>query len=141
MSEKLPSLGELEILVLRLIWKNEPCTERLVSDLVQSERSVTRTTVLKTIQRLEAKGLLERDADESPIRWITTADQRHVMPVLVRRFVSSVLGGSAAPLAAYLTGENDLTTSDIKALERIVRKLADGEASPGKSQSNEESKS
>lgn len=141
MPPDLPTLGELEIYVLRLIWKYEPCTERQISDQVRGERKVARTTVLKTIQRLEAKGLLQRNEGDGPIHWQTTADQRKVMPELVRRFVSGVLGGSAAPLAAYLTGESDLTASDVKALQRIVRKLAESEDSAGQSPQGEEQKS
>ena len=63
MTQELPTLGELEIRVLQLVWQHEPCMERQISDLVQKERSVGRTTVLKTMQRLEAKGLLVRDED------------------------------------------------------------------------------
>lgn len=141
MPKKLPSLGELEIYVLRLIWKHEPCTERFVSDLVQAERQVARTTVLKTIQRLESKGLLRREAGEGPIRWRTAVDQRRVMPELVRRFVDGVLGGSAAPLAAYLTSEEELSAADIKVLERIVRKLAESESPVDSDQTDGETKS
>ena len=59
MAKQLPSLGELEIHVLRSIWQEQPCTERQVWELVRQDRSVGRTTVLKTMQRLEAKGLLD----------------------------------------------------------------------------------
>ena len=53
-------LGEFEMQVLRLVWQHQPCAERQISDLVQQQRPVARTTVLKTMQRLEAKGLLPR---------------------------------------------------------------------------------
>jgi BlaI family transcriptional regulator, penicillinase repressor len=127
MPKKLPSLGELEILVLHLVWEHQPCTERKVSDLVQQQRAVARTTVLKTIQRLESKGLLRRAPGDGPIRWRAAVERRHALPELVQRFVHGVLGGSAAPLAAYLTAQQDLSASDVKALERIVRKLAASE--------------
>ena len=55
MAKELPSLGELEIRALRLVWEHQPCTERQISDIILAERDVARTTVLKTMQRLEAK--------------------------------------------------------------------------------------
>src|SRR5690348_14453140 len=61
MAEPIPSLGELEVQVLRLVWREQPCPERRVTELVQADRPVARTTVLKTIQRLEEKGLLVRE--------------------------------------------------------------------------------
>ena len=58
MARELPNLGDFELQVLQLVWDHEPCMERQISDLVRQQRPVSRTTVLKTMQRLEAKGLL-----------------------------------------------------------------------------------
>jgi BlaI family transcriptional regulator, penicillinase repressor len=119
----IPSLGELEARVLQLVWDAQPCTERQVWDLIQQERTAARTTVLKTIQRLEAKGLLVREQKEGPILWRATVDQRRALPELVGRFVDGVLGGSASPLVAYLAGQKQLTAKDIAALKKIAEKL------------------
>jgi len=121
--KSIPSLGELEARVLQLVWEHQPCTERQVWDLVQQERSAARTTVLKTIQRLEAKGLLLREANEGPILWRAAIDQRRALPELVGRFVDGVLGGSASPLAAYLAGQKQLSPKDVAALKKIAEKL------------------
>jgi predicted transcriptional regulator len=127
MDESIPSLGELELRVLRLVWREQPCTERRVSDLVQADRPVARTTVLKTIQRLEEKGLLVREegSDRGPIRYRATVEERSVLPALIRRFVERVLGGSAAPLAAYLADSDStkLSAKDLEALRQIARKI------------------
>ena len=124
MTIELPSLGELETRVLRLIWEQQPCTERQISDLIQAERSVARTTVLKTMQRLEAKGLLARLKGDGPIRFRAVLDEEHVLPRLVRRFVDRVLGGSADPLVAYLADSEKLSTRDVETLRKIARKIA-----------------
>ncbi|AMV36210.1 BlaI/MecI/CopY family transcriptional regulator [Planctomyces sp. SH-PL62] len=127
MSEPMPSLGELELEVLRHVWREQPCTERRVWDLVQAERPVARTTVLKTMQRLEEKGLLVREAEagRGPIRYRAVVEERRVLPALIRRFVERALGGSSAPLAAFLA-ESDadgLTAKDLEALRAIARKI------------------
>ena len=123
--QKIPSLGELEARVLQLVWERQACTERQVWDLVQQERPAARTTVLKTIQRLEAKGLLARERGHGPILWRASIDQRRALPELVRRFVDGVLGGSAEPLVAYLAGRKQLSAKDVAALKRIADKLDD----------------
>jgi predicted transcriptional regulator len=122
MTRRLPSLGELETRVLQLVWQHQPCTEREVSELVQHERDVARTTVLKTIQRLEGKGLLERESGR-PARYRAAINQERVLPELVRRFVDRVLGGSSEPLVAYLAGQGELSSRDIADLRRIARKM------------------
>ena len=124
MAKSFATLGELEIQVLRLVWQHQPCTERQISDLVQQDRPVARTTVLKTLQRLEAKGILARVPGQSPIRFRATLDEEHVLPVLTRRFVERVLGGSPGPLLAYFSDSGRLSDKDVKALRAIARKIA-----------------
>ncbi len=123
--QPLPSLGELESRVLQIVWEHAPCNERQIWDIVQQERSAARTTVLKTIQRLEAKGLLLRDKTGGPILWRASVDQRRTMGEMVRRFVDGALGGSTEPLVAYLAGQKQLSEKDVAALKRIADKLDD----------------
>jgi predicted transcriptional regulator len=130
MARAIPSLGELELLVLRLVWREQPCAERRVTELVQAARPVARTTVLKTIQRLEEKGLLLRETGvaRGPILYRASVEERRVLPTLIRRFVKQVLGGSDAPLAAYLADSKSerLSAKDLEALRAIARKIDAG---------------
>ena len=127
MSKVIPTLGELEVQVLRTVWENQPCTERQVSDFVQAGRDVARTTVLKTMQRLEGKSLLKRVPNTSPVQFKAVKTRNRVMPELVRRFVDGILGGSADPLVAYLADSKKLSDDDIEALQEIAKKIADDE--------------
>jgi predicted transcriptional regulator len=125
MADGMPTLGEMEMRVLRLVWQLQPCTERQVSDMVIAEREVARTTVLKTLQRLEAKDVLERVVDSSPVQFRALVEPQRVLPTLVGRFVENILGGSADPLVAYLSGSEKLSAKDIAALREIARKMGE----------------
>ncbi len=123
MPKEIPSLGELEIRVLQLVWQHQPCTERQISDVVQQQRSVGRTTVLKTIQRLEAKRLLVRNEGKGPIQYRAAVSQKRLLPALVDRFVDRVLGGTTDPLVAYFTDSGKLSKKDVETLKAIARKV------------------
>lgn len=123
MAKELPSLGELEIRTLRLVWEHQPCTERQISDIILAERDVARTTVLKTMQRLEAKRLLVRVPGETPVQFRAAVDEKRVLPALVSRFVDTILGGSADPLVAYLADAGKLSSKDLETLRSISKKL------------------
>jgi predicted transcriptional regulator len=123
MAKDVPSLGELEIRVLRLVWEHQPCSERQISDRIQAERGVARTTVLKTMQRLEGKGLLVRVPGDGPVTFRAALDQKRVLPALVGRFVETILGGSADPLVAYLADAGKLSARDLESLRSIARKI------------------
>ncbi|MFL5341590.1 MAG: BlaI/MecI/CopY family transcriptional regulator [Gemmataceae bacterium] len=130
MAIDIPSLGELEVQVLRLVWRLQPCTERQISDAIQAERAAGRTTVLKTVQRLEAKGVLRREAGAGPIRYRAALAERRVLPALIGRFVSGFLGGSAEPLVAFLGESEQLSARDLEQLKAIARKLRSDEEKP-----------
>ena len=123
MAKSFTSLGEFEIQVLRLVWRHQPCTERQISDLVKQDRAVARTTVLKTLQRLEAKGLLARVPGDPPIRFRAQVDEKRVVPALIGKFVEGMLGGSPGPLVAYLAESGKLSDKDLKALRAIAQKI------------------
>jgi BlaI family penicillinase repressor len=123
MPKELPTLGEMEVQVMRLIWEHQPCTERQISDLVRQERNVARTTVLKTMQRLEAKKLLVRVPGEGPVRFRAAVEASRVLPQLIRRFVEGILGGSPEPLVAYLAESQNLSGKDLELLRNIARKV------------------
>jgi BlaI family penicillinase repressor len=125
--EDFPSLGELEVQVLRLVWQHTPCTERQITDCVQQGREVGRTTVLKTLQRLEAKGFLAREPGDGPVRYVATQAEKSVQLSLIRRFIDGFLGGSSEPLVAYLADSEKLSAQDLKALRSLADKLRKGE--------------
>ena len=127
MAKEPPSLGEFEIRVLRQVWRDQPCTERQIWEQLRTERPVGRTTVLKTIQRLEAKGLLARLAGKGPVRFKAVADERRLLPSIVRRFVDRALAGSLEPLVAHLADSGKLSAKDLAALRAIARKVGDQE--------------
>ena len=90
---------------------------------MQEQRDIARTTVLKTLQRLEAKGLLRREAGR-PAQYRAVLEERHVLPELVRRFVEGVLGGATEPLVTYLAGQKRLSARDAQSAEADRRQDA-----------------
>ncbi len=124
MAKELPSLGELEMQVLRVVWHEQPCTEREVFEVVRRARPVGRTTVLKTMQRLEAKGLLSRLRAKGPVQYRASVADKRVLPAVVGRFVDRTLAGSLEPLVHYLADSDKLSAKDLAALRTIARKMA-----------------
>src|SRR5260370_21943658 len=56
---------EAELAVLRVLWEAGPATRRLISDRLYRDGGPSAyTTVQKLLERLEKKGLVQRDAAE-----------------------------------------------------------------------------
>jgi len=123
MTDSVPSLGDLEIRVLRLVWEHQPCTERQISELIMPELGVARTTILKTMQRLEAKTLLTRVPGSAPVQFKAAVERQRFLSGLISQFVETVLGGATDPLMAYLAGQERLSSKDVESLRSIARKI------------------
>ena len=132
MAKELPTIGELEIQVLQQFWEQQPCTERQVWEAINDSKQTGRTTILKTIQRLESKGLLTRIDSKSPVQFKTTMKRQRVLPALVKRFVDTVLGGASDPLVAYLANTDSLSQNDLQSLAKIAQKLDEEATHPNR---------
>jgi predicted transcriptional regulator len=120
-------LGELELHVLKAIWASPGRTVQELTEMLATERTCARTTVLTVVQRLHTKGFLERRKVQGVFRYWPTEDRGKVTSRLIGEFVSKVLDGSAAPFVAYLANTKDLTEEQANQLRAIVEELEDDE--------------
>ncbi len=68
--------------------------------------------------------LLSRKKVDGVYRYSTKKSVSAVISDVISDFVHGVLGGSIAPLAAYLTQERKLDPAEIEELKQMVDKLA-----------------
>ncbi len=116
------TIGGAEMRVLHWVEANGPCTVREAADNLGAEMGVVRTTILQTMERLRAKGLLTRERGKGGWRYRPSEPVAGVRMGALRRFVRDALGGSASPMVQYLT-ETDLTPEDLVALRALVDRL------------------
>ncbi len=116
------SIGGAELRVLQHVAAYAPCTVREVADTLGAEMGVVRTTILQTMERLRAKGLLARERGLGGWRYRPAEPVEGVRVGAVRRFVREALGGSVSPMVQYL-GEADLSPDDLVALRELVERL------------------
>jgi len=115
-------IGEAELEVLRAIAETGPATVREVSDRVGTPRGLARTTVQRMMDRLLAKGLLEREELDGGFQYRSTLTLDELRRRLFEQFVNSALGGSLQPFAAYLSGSARLTPEEKQTLEALIQK-------------------
>ncbi len=127
MTEKLKSLGELELTVLKTVWEKPGISVQEAAGILGEQRGCARTTVLTVMQRLHAKGFLKRKKVKGIYRFSATQGRGKVMSGLIDQFVDKVLGGTAAPFLAYLADTKSLTGTQAKQLRAIVKALEDNE--------------
>ena len=110
--------------VLRLVWQHQPCTERQISDLVQQQRSVARTTVSRPCSAWRPRGCSPACPTKAPSAFAPC----RMKNTLSRPWWAGSWSGSWAarpgPLLAYFADSGKLSEKDLKTLRAIAQKIA-----------------
>jgi predicted transcriptional regulator len=130
MGKKPQSLGRIELELLQYIDENHPIAVRDVAEYWQAKTGTARTTVLTMIERLTKKGFLSRKKIDNVYHYSPKQSVAVVLRDMVSDFVHGVLGGSVAPLAAYLTQGKPMSKDEIQQLKKLVQRL-ESEANKG----------
>jgi BlaI family penicillinase repressor len=117
MARTLPQLSRFELQVLRLLWtRAEASVSALHGDIPDAP---SYSTIRKIVERLEAKGAIERvRVDGQAVVYRAAIPRTAVIRHEIKRFLDVMFDGAAAPLVAHLADMDAVSLSDLKQLER-----------------------
>lgn len=120
-----PSNRELEL--LGILWSSGPSTAREVYEAVNARGGappMQRTTVLKLLQIMLAKGLVDRDDSVSPQVYRAAWRREQVESRLLRSFVERVFGGSSKDLVARAL--DGTSPSELEEIRQLIEEAEEG---------------
>lgn len=115
-----PTEGELEI--LRVLWDKGPATVRELHDALSQERSLAYTTVLKLLQIMTEKGLVQRTEAGRAHVYRTTASQEETQSQLLRDLSTRLFAGSAAQLAMHALAMDPASSDELKEIRKLIER-------------------
>lgn len=119
----LPSNAELKI--LRELWSHGESTVREIHDRVSGEWSVGYTTVLKLLQRLLEKGLVNRrEAGRAHVYRAAVSEER-TRRRMARDLVERVFAGSIRGLVEAALPRGRARRGELEEIRQILRRLED----------------
>ena len=108
--------------ILEVIWAageaGAPVTA--IWEAVAARRSVTRTTILNLVDRLEKRGWLKRSKAAGTIHYLATIDREATARLLARGFVDEYFGGSLSQLVTSLLGGKRPKPDELRRLRRLL---------------------
>ena len=113
-----PTDGELAI--LRVLWRRGPSTVREVQDEMGGEQVTGYTTVLKLMQIMTEKGLIERDDSVRPQLYRPRHKQAQTQKHLLRDFLDRAYGGSVKALVMHALSSKKPSQKDLDELEALL---------------------
>src|SRR5262245_56882294 len=117
----LPRPTDAELAILRVLWRLGPSTVRQVQETLNQGRETGYTTVLKLMQIMTEKGLVERDESDRSHVYRASVKAEQTQRQLVDDLLERAFGGSDRQLVMQaLTGKK---TSAMELAQ--IRKLLD----------------
>ncbi|MEZ5399130.1 MAG: BlaI/MecI/CopY family transcriptional regulator [Bryobacteraceae bacterium] len=94
----------LELACLRILWDLGEGSVREVRTEICKEKPLAYTTVMTVLDRLAARGAVDRRKQGRAFVYIPVLDRREARAAAVRQLVDRYFGGSIEELQAYLEG-------------------------------------
>ena len=117
---------DAELAILRVLWQRGPSTVREVWEQLGARQQTGYTTVLKTLQIMLAKSLVQRDeADRSHVYRPAIA-QEQTQREFVRHLLERVFAGSARKLVMQALSVKKASAAELAEIRELLDELEGG---------------
>ena len=117
------ALSDLQIAVVRVLWRNGETSVTDIAKVLGDERGLKHTTVATLLTRLEKRGVVEQRREGRQLIYRALVSEPQVRRSMVADLVGSLFGGDSRELVAHLVRESDLAPDDLENLrKRLARK-------------------
>jgi BlaI family transcriptional regulator, penicillinase repressor len=120
-----PTPAELEI--LRVLWQRGPSTVREVHACLSEGRAPGYTTVLKMLQIMTDKNLVERDERQRAHVYSARLPEAQTQRQLVRDLLERAFDGSAMKLVMHALAARKTSPDEIARIRRMLDEIEGGE--------------
>jgi BlaI family transcriptional regulator, penicillinase repressor len=120
-----PRPTDAELSILRVLWRHGPGTvrETLKRFNQDNESEAGYTTVLKMLQIMADKGLVERDDSQRPQVYSARVPQEQTQRQLVNDLLDKAFGGSAKSLVMQALASREASEDELAQIERLLDRL------------------
>jgi predicted transcriptional regulator len=120
MARTRPHPTRAELGILRVLWSAGPLSVRAVQGILNESKATGYTSVLKTMQIMADKGLVERDDTQRPQIYRARYSQDRTQKQLLTDVIQRVYGGSVKALVMHAIGTRKPSHEDLEAIEKLL---------------------
>lgn len=120
---------ELELEILKILWRHGPMTVREVRGQLRPFRSLAHTSVMTMLGIMTEKGQVLRRKEGSGYVYRARIRKQPTLRRMMGDLVERAFDGSAAAAAMHLLETNDLSPEELGTLRRMIECRAEEDAS------------
>ena len=114
-----PTASELEI--LGIIWEKEAATVREVFEIINARKPTAYTTVLKLLQIMDEKGLVERDKQAKAHIYRAKQPPEETQRNLVSDLLEKAFRGSALKLVQHVLETKPASAEELAKIRQLIK--------------------
>jgi BlaI family penicillinase repressor len=112
---------EAELAILQALWKQPRASIRQLTDALHPGGDASEyATVKKQLERMEAKGLVERDRSLFVHLFSAAVDRQELVGRRLRQLADKLCEGSFAPIVSFLGNAKPLSAEERRALRELI---------------------
>ena len=118
-----PRPTDSELSILGALWQSGPSTVRQVQDALGGEEATGYTTVLKLLQIMTEKGLVDRDESARTHIYRPRLSEQHTQRQLLRDLLGRAFGGSVRQLVVQALSAERATPTELREIRRLLAEM------------------
>jgi predicted transcriptional regulator len=111
---------DAELAILRVLWDRGPSTVRQVFEVLSAEKELGYTTVLKMLQIMNEKGLVQRDVRDRVHTFSTTQSQTQTQRNMLDDLLDKAFGGSSTSLVMQALATRKASRKELAEIRKLL---------------------
>lgn len=121
-----PRPTDAELAILRVLWERGPSTVRQVFEVLSAERELGYTTVLKMLQIMHEKGLVQRDVTDRTHVFSARESQVQTQRHLLDDLLDKAFGGSSLSLVMQALATRRASREELAEIRKLLDQAEGG---------------
>jgi BlaI family penicillinase repressor len=122
-----PRPTDAELAILRVLWRRGPSTVRQVHEDLERRSATGYTTVLKLLQIMTEKGLVERDESQRAHVYVARLPEEQTLGQLVGDLLDRAFEGSSSRLVMRALESRPATREELAEIRRMLDSMEGGD--------------
>ncbi|MDP1833100.1 MAG: BlaI/MecI/CopY family transcriptional regulator [Geothrix sp.] len=111
---------DAELAILRVLWERGASTVRQVFEVLSAEKELGYTTVLKMLQIMHEKGLVQREVTDRVHTFSTTQSQSQTQRHMLDDLLDKAFGGSSTNLVMQALATRKASREELAEIRKLL---------------------
>lgn len=120
-------LGDLQLSILQVLWRQGEATVAEVHADLQPERGLAPTTIATMLTKMEKKGVVSHRTEGRRFVYQPEVSESEVCQTMVGTLTDQLFRGRPAALVSYLLSEHEIDPQELTRLRQLMDQLEEKE--------------